>query len=87
MEEELKALRQIAWVLFTEKNMKVKNEPMKIYCPECGRKIMQWDRKSTITKSVVCKKCKKLVVWSPEDGNIRMKPVIQRTQASGTRFW
>ena len=37
----------------------------KIYCPKCGRKAMQHDGKSEITKSVKCQKCKKLVVFNP----------------------
>lgn len=59
----------------------------KIYCPKCGRKAMQHDGKSEITKSVKCQKCKKLVVFNPITNEVKNTPVPERTCASGKRYY
>lgn len=58
-----------------------------IYCPQCGRKVMECDESAQIIFSIACRKCNKLVVFNSIDGNISLKRIPPRTTASGMRFY
>lgn len=58
-----------------------------IYCPQCYRKCGIYDGKSQINKEMRCRKCNKLIVYDVKSGNISVKPIPQRTQGSGVRFY
>lgn len=66
-------------------NMKYK--PKVIICPQCLRQVGTYDGRSTINKSVRCKNCKKLVVYDIKSGKCELKPIPERMQGSGMRFY
>lgn len=63
------------------------HEKNTIYCPECKNKVATYDGKSRVNVLVKCKKCKKLVVYEVETGNIKITKVPQRQSSSGIRFY
>lgn len=58
----------------------------KIYCPLCKRKVGTYDGKSMIPKIYKCNKCKKRVLFKPEEKSIEIKPIPQRNCSSGMTF-
>lgn len=58
----------------------------KVFCPSCGRAVMN-NVHGSITVSAKCRKCKKLIVYNPEFGEITSKPMPLRASSSGCRFW
>lgn len=58
-----------------------------IYCPKCGRKVTNWNGKSTIDIRVKCNKCKKLVIYRVDTGKTEIKNIPPRTTSSGMRFY
>jgi hypothetical protein len=58
-----------------------------IYCPNCQRKVMQYDGKSTNLMDVMCRNCKVLVVYNPVNNITFKRNVPERTTASGMRFY
>lgn len=57
-----------------------------IYCPECGRRVAEWDGRSTINVVSNCRKCNKRVVYNVETGKTTIKRKIDRCTSSGMRF-
>lgn len=64
-----------------------KCKPRTILCPQCFRKVGTHDGRSTINPIVKCKNCNKLVVYDIETGKREVKPIPERTQGSGMRFY
>ncbi len=58
-----------------------------IYCPACGRKVAEYDGKSTIDIKVKCRKCNKLVVYDVASDETFQTKVPQRKTGSGLRFY
>ena len=63
------------------------HEKKAIFCPECKNKVATYDGKSSINVLVKCKKCKKLVVYEVETGNVKTTDVPLRQSSSGIRFY
>lgn len=61
-------------------------EPKTIYCPSCGRRVSQYDGRSTINVIARCKKCRKRVVYHVDTGETEVKPIPPRTTSSGMTF-
>ena len=57
-----------------------------VFCPECHCRIMMVDRKSKIDKVVMCRRCKKMVVFKVATCETEIKPIPKRTYASGMTF-
>lgn len=74
-------------MLFSLRKEVVMGEPKKIYCPQCGRKITEYDGRGTMPLDTGCKKCRKRVVYYPEKDEVKITEIPPRTTASGTRFW
>lgn len=65
----------------------MKQEPITIYCPACGRKTGTHDGKGTLHIKTKCKKCQKLVVYFPESKQTLLKLMPPRATSSGMRFY
>jgi uncharacterized Zn finger protein len=61
--------------------------PKTIYCPLCGLKAMEYSGEGTMNLTHRCKKCGKIVVYSPEEDKTTYHNIPDRTQSSGMRFW
>lgn len=62
-------------------------EPKKIYCPKCGRRVTEWDGKSTIHPMAKCKNCKKMVVYRIDTDETEIKKIPPRNCSSGMTFY
>ena len=58
-----------------------------ILCPRCGRKVGTHDGKSTMIKTVLCKKDKLLVVYDPLKDKATISHKVERQFSSGKRFY
>lgn len=58
-----------------------------ILCPRCGRKVGTHDGKSTMIKTILCKKDKLLVVYDPLKDRATISHRIERASSSGKRFY
>ena len=58
-----------------------------IYCPECGRKVMTHDQKGTIPISNLCKKCKKIITYIPEEQKVIVKNKDRYISSYGKRIY
>ena len=58
-----------------------------ILCPRCGRKVGTHDDKSTMIKTILCKKDKLLVVYDPLKDKATISHRIERASSSGKRFY
>lgn len=61
-------------------------ERITIYCPECGRRVAEWDGRSTTNVIVNCRKCRKRVVFDVNTMRTTIKEQVSRASASGIRF-
>lgn len=61
-------------------------EPVKIYCPICGRRVATYDGKSSSNVIVNCRKCKKRVVYYIDTGKTVVKNIPQRATSSGLSY-
>jgi hypothetical protein len=66
---------------FSERN----NMEIAIYCPKCKRKVGTHDGRSTIPKVIDCRKCRKRVIYTPENGTV-LKDIPKRNTSSGVTF-
>lgn len=64
-----------------------RHKNIKIICPQCFKNVGTYDGRATINPIVKCKKCNKLVVYDIETGKRETKPIPERTQGSGMRFY
>ena len=62
-------------------------EAKTILCPLCRRKVGTHDGKSTIIKTVLCKKDNLLVVYDPLKDKATISKKAERTTSSGKRFY
>lgn len=62
-------------------------EPKIIYCPKCGRRVMNWDGKASIDMAANCKNCHKRIVFYPINQVLEIKDIPARAQSSGKRFY
>ena len=62
-------------------------EPKTIYCPRCGRRVGQWDGRSSINVITNCRKCQKRVVYNVDTGETEIKKIPPRQCSSGLRFY
>ena len=58
-----------------------------ILCPRCGRKVGTHDGKSTMEKTILCKKDKLLVVYDPLKDKAIISHKVEREMSSGKRFY
>lgn len=58
-----------------------------ILCPKCGRKVGTHDGKSTMIKTILCKKDNLLVVYDPIRDKSTISKKAERTTSSGKRFY
>ena len=65
----------------------MENNKANIYCPECGRKVAEYDGKSRIPIKVKCRNCEKLVIYDIENLEVRTEKVPVRTTGSGMRLY
>ena len=62
--------------------------PKTIYCPRCGRRVGQWDGRSTTNVVVLkCRKCWKRIVYYTDTDELKMEPVPKRNCSSGVTFF
>lgn len=64
-----------------------KIESIKIYCPDCGRKVMTHDGKGTIPITHACKNCKKVITYFPESGKIKSQKKLHFESSNGKRIY
>lgn len=57
-----------------------------IYCPLCGRRVMEYDGKVTIPLRNICFHCHKEVIFNPETGKIKITKMPPRTTAGGMSY-
>lgn len=57
-----------------------------IYCPLCGRRVMEYDSKATIPLRNICFHCHKEVIFNPETGKIKITKMPPRTTAGGMSY-
>lgn len=62
------------------------SDTVKIYCPNCKRKVANYNKFSTMPLVRNCKKCKKQIIYYPETGEIKVKKIPQRNTSSGITF-
>jgi hypothetical protein len=62
-------------------------EAKTILCPLCRRKVGTHDGKSTIIKTVLCKKDNLLVVYDPIKNRATISHRVERSSSSGKRFY
>ena len=58
-----------------------------ILCPRCRRKIGTHDGKSTMIKTIMCKKDKLFIVYDPINDKTKIGEKIVRNFSSGKRFY
>ena len=58
-----------------------------ILCPRCKRKVGTHDGKSTMIKTILCKKDKLLVVYDPLKDKATISHKVEREFSSGKRFY
>lgn len=58
-----------------------------ILCPRCKRKVGTHDGKSTMIKTILCKKDKLLVVYDPLKDKATISKKAERATSSGKRFY
>ncbi len=64
-----------------------KYNPRKIYCPICGRRVGQWDGRSTTNVVVArCERCWKRIVYFVDTDEIEVKKVPKRACSSGVTY-
>lgn len=64
----------------------MRNERKSILCPACGRKVGEYDGRSTIPLKRSCQKCVKMVVYDMKTGNTDIKDLPPRKSSSGVMF-
>lgn len=62
-------------------------EAKTILCPLCRRKVGTHDGKSTMIKTILCKKDKLLVVYDPLKDKATISHKVERKMSSGKRFY
>ena len=62
-------------------------EAKTILCPLCRRKVGTHDGKSTMIKTILCKKDKLLVVYDPLKDKATISRKVERASSSGKRFY
>jgi endogenous inhibitor of DNA gyrase (YacG/DUF329 family) len=77
---------RVSGVLFLKGRCGMDNKKS-VYCPRCGRKVAEYDGRSTIDIKVKCRKCNKLVVYSVETGETRQEKLPLRGSGSGMRLY
>ena len=61
-------------------------EPVKVYCPKCGRYVGTYDGESSVNLITRCKYCRKQVVYDIKTKETKIKPLPQRTTSSGMTY-
>jgi hypothetical protein len=59
---------------------------MKVYCPRCKRKVASWDGKSKINVKVMCRNCKKTVLFHVDTKETEIIASDVRGASSGVTF-
>lgn len=59
---------------------------MKVYCPKCKRKVATWDGKSQINVKVMCRNCKKTVLFHVDTKETEIIASDVRCASSGVTF-
>ena len=57
-----------------------------IYCPKCESRVASHDGKSKNVIEVECRKCWKIIVYTPETDETKVKDIPPRTSSSGVTF-
>lgn len=60
---------------------------IKVYCPECKRKVMNATPYGVTPISCKCNNCQKLVTYHPGSNEVTISNVPLRAQSSGKRFY
>lgn len=58
-----------------------------ILCPRCGRKVASHDGKSTMIKTVLCKKDNLYVSYNPITDKATISHKVERATSGGKRFY
>lgn len=58
-----------------------------VYCPHCGRKVGEVNTETSMSIPMKCKKCRLLVVYVGDTGDIKTMPIPSRGSSSGKRFY
>lgn len=58
----------------------------KIFCPKCDSMVMRHDGISTLKKTTICNKCRKLVTYDPYYCTVAISEP-ERESLSGIKFW
>lgn len=65
----------------------VKYKRKTIYCPVCGRRVAEYDGRSSIPVIANCKKCRLRVVYDVETEETIAKKIPARPTSSGMTFY
>lgn len=63
------------------------SEKKTIYCPYCGRRVAQYDGRSSINVIANCRKCKLRVVYDVDKKETIAKKIPARACSSGMTFY
>lgn len=63
------------------------SEKKTIYCPYCGRRVAQYDGRSSINVIANCRKCKLRVVYDVDTKETIAKKIPARACSSGMTFY
>lgn len=61
-------------------------EAKTVYCPICGRRVGEYDGKSSMNLITRCRKCRKQIVYYIKTGETKVKPIPPRATSSGITF-
>lgn len=65
---------------------KTKSNKYTIYCPQCHRRVAEWDGKYSSNVIAGCRKCHKKIVYHTGTGVTDIKPWEPRRTASGMTY-
>lgn len=63
------------------------NKDKTIMCPECNKFLIKADKRDTKRHILMCRSCRKLIVFVPKTGYTEIHNVPQRKDSSGMRFY
>lgn len=60
--------------------------PKIIYCPKCFRKLGEYDGRTTINVAVICRNCRREIIYDVSSGATLSKRLEPRKTSSGVTF-
>lgn len=63
------------------------NKDISIMCPNCKKFLTKADKTDNRIHKLLCKHCRKWIWFTPGNDYREIKPMPERTQGSGMRFY